>query len=460
MSSVSQSSEAYASKRQRSVELFERANRVLAGKVGHDLRYFRPVPLYIERAKGGRKWDVDGNEYVDFLLGNGALLLGHAVPEVLEAVHQAAALGTHFGNDHPLQIEWAELVQRLVPSAEKVRFVNSGTEATLLALRLARAYTGRNKILRFEGHFHGWHDELVHGFQTPFDADGSLGIAPSIRNNTVSLPADDLNRVEALLSTDKEIAGAILEPSGASWGRVPLDREFLAGLREITARHNVVLIFDEVVTGFRFSPGGAQALYGIAPDLSCLAKVLTGGLPGGAVVGRAPIMKLFDHNDDPLHDRFERVIHLGTFNASPLAAAAGIVVLKQVATGEPIRRANELAQNIRENFDAVLERHRVAGYVYGSCSTFHVYFETDPHRIELASTRQGLTTRDAKRLKGMPGKLVTEYQRHLRHHGVDLMSSTGGVLCAAHTQEDIAQATRAFEQTIAALLDQKRIQTM
>jgi glutamate-1-semialdehyde 2,1-aminomutase len=176
-----------------------------------------------------------------------------------------------------------------------------------------------------------------------------------------------------------------------------LDREFLAGLREITARHDVVLIFDEVVTGFRFSPGGAQALYGITPDLSCLAKVLTGGLPGGAVVGRAPIMKLFDHNDDPLHDRFERVIHLGTFNASPLAAAAGIVVLKQVATGEPIRRANEMAQSIRENFDAVLERNRVAGYVYGCCSAFHVYFETDPHRIEQASSRQDLTTTDAKR---------------------------------------------------------------
>ena len=164
-------------------------------------------------AGGRRKWDVDGNEYVDFLLGNGALLLGHAVPEVLEAV-QGSALGTHFGNDHPLQIEWAELVQQLVPSAERVRFVNSGTEATLLALRLARAYTGRNKILRFEGHFHGWHDEVVHGFQPPFDADGSLGIAPSVRTNTVSLPADDLDRVETLLSTDKEIAGALSSPQG------------------------------------------------------------------------------------------------------------------------------------------------------------------------------------------------------------------------------------------------------
>src|SRR5262245_5653857 len=457
MHPVTQPSETYTSKRQKSLELFERASKVLAGKVGHDLRYFQPVPLYIERASGGRKWDVDGNEYVDFLLGNGALLLGHAVPEVLEPVHQAAALGTHFGNDHPLQIEWAELVQRLVPSAERVRFVNSGTEATLLALRLARAHTGRPKILRFEGHFHGWHDDVVHGFQVPFEADGSLGVAPSVRRNMVALPDGDLDQVDALLSRDKEIAGVILEPSGASWGRVPLQREFLTGLRKITTRHSVVLIFDEVVTGFRFSPGGAQALYDVTPDLSCFAKVLTGGLPGGAVAGRANIMKLFDHTDEPQHDRFERVIHLGTFNASPLAAAAGLVVLKQVATGEPIRRANQMAQELRDNWAAVLERHGVAGYVYGTCSTFHVYFETDLQRIGQASSRQSLYTTDAKRLKGMPGKLITEYQRHLRRRGVDLMSSTGGVLCSAHTQKDIDHATKAFDETIAALLEQQLV---
>src|SRR5262247_2092796 len=206
MSSVSQVMDAYVLKRKTTADYFDRAARVLAGKVGHDLRYALPLPLYIERAKGGRKWDVDGNEYVDFLLGNGALLLGHAVPEVLKAIGQAAALGTHFGNDHPLQIEWAELVQRLVPSAERVRFVNSGTEATLLALRLARAYTRRPKILRFEGHFHGWHDDVVHGFQVPFEADGSLGIPPSVRRNIVALPDGDLDQVDALLSRDKEIA--------------------------------------------------------------------------------------------------------------------------------------------------------------------------------------------------------------------------------------------------------------
>ena len=215
-------SEAYAAKRPQSAKWYERARAVLAGGVGHDLRHFEPVPLYIQHGVGGRKWDVDGNEYIDFLLGNGALLLGHAPAEVVAAIQNTVDRGTHFGNDHPLHIEWAELITQLVPSAERVRFVNSGTEATQLAIRLARAFTGRTKLLRFEGHFHGWHDDVVHGFQPPFDADGSLGIPPQVRDHQVALPAGDLDLVEELLAGEPDIAAAIIEPSGASWGRVPL----------------------------------------------------------------------------------------------------------------------------------------------------------------------------------------------------------------------------------------------
>jgi len=190
----------------------------------------------------------DGNKYVDFLMGNGALLLGHADPDVVAAIGAAAAMGTYLGNDHPLHIEWAELVQRLVPSAERVRFVNSGTEASMLALRLARAFTGKSRILRFEGHFHGWHDDVVYGFQPPFDADGSLGVPPSVADHLVTISDGNLNLVEEALARDGAIAAAIIEPSGASWGRVPLEVEFLRGLREITQRHGVLLIFDEVVS--------------------------------------------------------------------------------------------------------------------------------------------------------------------------------------------------------------------
>ena len=449
-----------ASFTQSSRDYFDRASRVLAGKVGHDLRYMKPLPLYIERGSGSRKWDVDGKEYIDFLMGNGALLLGHAPPEVIEAIREAVRYGTHFGSDHPLHIEWAELVQKLVPSAERVRFVNSGTEANHLALRLARAFTRRNKILRFEGHFHGWHDDVVHGFQPPFEADGSLGVPPQVRDNMVTVPAGDLNLVEEALSKEPDVAAAIIEPSGASWGRAPIDADFLRGLRGITERFGVVLIFDEVVTGFRFSPGGAQKLYGIMPDLSSFAKIIAGGMPGAAVVGRADVMELFDMTDDPEHDRHQRVTHQGTFNAAPLSAAAGIAVLTKVATGEPTSRADETAARLRASWDAVLERHGIAGYVYGLSSTFHVYFETDPDRIRRASSRKDLVTRDALRIKSIPPALIAEYQRQLRSRGVDPLSYTGGVVSAAHTGRDIEEATAAFEETVTTLRDAGLLKTL
>ena len=442
--------EAYAAARPKSLEYLARACKVLGGKAGHDLRYSTPVPLYIDRGEAGRKWDVDGNEYIDFLLGNGALLLGHAPTEVVEAINETVGKGTHFGNDHRLHIEWAELVQQLVPSAERVRFVNSGTEATLLALRLARAFTGRKKTLRFAGHFHGWHDDVVHGFQPPFDQQGSLGV-PS-HDHMVCIPAGDLNLVEEMLKTAGDFAAVIVEPSGASWGRVPLDPEFLRGLEQLTRQAEELLIFDEVVTGFRYSSGGAQGLYGLNPDLSCFAKVVAGGMPGGAVVGRADVMELFDVTGDPQHDRFGRVVHQGTFNGAPLCAAAGVAVLKQVATGEPIARANALAAKLRAAWDQVLEEMGVAGYLYGVCSTFHVYFETDRDRVQAATSRAELYTNDADRLKGMPGALVESYQRQLRFHGVDNMSSTGGLLSAAHTDRDIEEATVAFRLTVEGLL--------
>ena len=453
-------SRVYASARPNSGDLFARARRVLAGGVGHDLRHFLPVPLYIERGEGGRKWDVDGHEYIDFLMGNGALLLGHADPGILTAIEAALGQGTHFGNDHPLQIEWAEWVQRLVPSAERVRFVNSGTEASHLAIRLARAFTRRSKVLRFDGHFHGWHDGVVHGFHPPFDADGSRGVPSNVWDHFVAIPDSDMNLVEDVLGREPDIAAVIIEPSGASWGRVPLADGFLRDLRELTQRKGVPLIFDEVITGFRFSPGGAQELYGVLPDLSCFAKILAGGMPGGAVVGRSDITAGFDITGDSEHDRHERVVHLGTFNAAPLSAAAGVALLKRVATGEPIRKADAMAEKLRTAWESVLERHGIAGYVYGPSSTFHVYFETDRERIRECNGRANLFTTDAGRLKSMPPPMIAEYQRRMRHYGVDNLSFTGGLLSAAHTDGDISEATDAFERTVVELHDMGLIQSI
>jgi glutamate-1-semialdehyde 2,1-aminomutase len=457
MSEAHDLSTAYAARRPRGRELHQRARRVLAGGVGHDLRHFAPAPLYIARAEGPRKWDVDGNEYVDFLCGNGAILLGHGDPEVCEAVAQAMRAGSHFGNDHPLQIEWAEQVCRMVPSAERVRFVNSGSEATALAIRLARAFTGKPKILRFEGHFHGWHDDVVHGFMLPFDADGSLGVPAHVRGAQVFLRDNDPDRVADLLRRDSTIAAAIVEPSGGSWGRMPIGGDFLRALRDLTNRHDVLLLFDEVVTGFRWSPGGAQQALGIRPDLTCLAKVLAGGMPGGAVAGRADIMRLFDRTGDPRRDRHATVTHLGTFNAAPPSAAAGLSVLRRVATGAPTARAEQAAALLRQNWDAVLERQGVAGYVYGPSSTFHVYFETDPVRLARCRERLTVYTDDPVRLKGLPSTLTAAFQRHLRFRGVDVMSSTGGLVSASHTEREVNTATAAFEETVAALLSEGHI---
>jgi glutamate-1-semialdehyde 2,1-aminomutase len=443
----------FAAKRPKSVAMFARARQALAGGVGHDLRYALPVPLYIERGRGGKKWDIDGNEYVDFLMGNGALLLGHADAEVVDAIASAALQGTHFGNDHPLHIEWAELVQKLIPCAERVRFTNSGTEASQLALRIARAATGRPRILRFAGHFHGWHDDVVHGFHPPFDADGSLGVPPHVRQGLVTIPDGNLNLLEDTLATNPDIAAVILEPSGASWGRVPMDIEWLRGVRAATERRGVLLIFDEVVTGFRFSSGGAQKLYGVTPDLCCLAKVMAGGMPGGAVAGREPVMRVFDMTGDAHHDRHQRVVHFGTFNASPTSAAAGIAVLRRVADGTAIASANTAAERLRTSWDAVLERLGIAGYVYGTASTYHVYFETNPERVRQSKSRRDLHTTDAALLKGMSGRLISQYQLRMRFAGVDNMSSTGGVTCAAHSGAEIEAATAAFEQTVRNLRD-------
>jgi glutamate-1-semialdehyde 2,1-aminomutase len=443
---------AFAEQRSKARALYGRAKELLAGGAGHDLRHNPVAPTYVTRALGSRKWDVDGNEYVDYGMGNAAMLLGHAHPAVLEAVRDAVGDGLHFGNDHPRMLEWAELIQRLVPSAERIRFVNSGTEGTMLALRLARAFTGRNKVLRFEGHFSGWHDYVGRGATPPFDQPVSLGIPAATLSLIEVVPADPA-AVEETLRRDRDIAAVMLEPSGGSWGTVPLTPEFNRQLRALTSRHGVPLIYDEVITGFRYSPGGYQGLIGVTPDLTILGKIVTGGMPGGAVVGRADVMGQFDFTGDPTHDRFERVAHLGTFNANPLSAAAGIATLRLIADGRPQAQADGMAAALRRGMEDILERAGVAGYAYGDSSLFHVYLESSPG--SRARSRAELPTSDAATLKGIPGPLVTAFQRNLQIRGIDLMSYTGGAVSAAHTEADVERTLDAFGETIRVLLEER-----
>lgn len=446
--------DAYRSAQPRTVELYERALTAFAGGVGHDLRRGQPLPIYIQRASGSHKWDVDGNEFIDYGMGNAALLLGHAPPEVLRAISEALEHGYHFGNDHPMQVEWAELIQALVPSAERIRFVNSGSEGSMLALRVARAYTKRTKILRFEGHFSGWHDGVGKGAALPFQDPASAGIPQGTLDTIVIIPAD-LNLLEETLKADPDIAAVLLEPSGASWGTVPLTVAFNQELRALTRQYGTLLIFDEVITGFRYAPGGYQAYSGVTPDLSVLGKVVAGGMPGGALVGRADIMQVFDYTGDPRHDRYERVSHLGTFNASPLAAAAGIATLKRVATGLPHVHADRMAALLRQGLQAILNDRKVAGYVYGEVSIFHLFLEAYPGSG--ASHRQELVTEEAARLKGIPGAVVNAFQREMRARGVDILSYTGGVTSSAHTEADIQQTLTVFAQVMDVLIENRVI---
>ncbi|MCW4021455.1 MAG: aminotransferase class III-fold pyridoxal phosphate-dependent enzyme, partial [Candidatus Bathyarchaeota archaeon] len=293
----------YVKKHLNSKVLYEKALNLFPRGVTHDARFFEPTPIYCVRAEGSRKWDVDGNEYIDYWMGHGALILGHSHPTVTQAVIDQARKGTHLGASHELEIQWAEKVKQLIPCAQDglVEFTSSGTEATMMAFRIARAYTERPKIVKFISHFHGWHDYAIvdynPAFSPPLTEAFPSGVPAGTCQSVVALPPNDVEALEKTLE-DGDVAGIILEPGGASMGYLPTRKPFLEELRKITERNGVVLIYDEVVTGFRDAPGGAQERYGVTPDLSTLGKILAGGYPGGAVAGRKAYMEMLEFKDE------------------------------------------------------------------------------------------------------------------------------------------------------------------
>ncbi len=420
--------------------LFAEARRVFPQGVTHDLRYLEPFPIYVERAAGGHKWDVDGHELIDYWSGHGALLLGHCHPEVVAAVQQQVGLATHPGACHELEIEWGRWVQKLVPSAERVRFVSSGTEATLMALRLARIYTGRPKVLKFAGHFHGWNDFVIPGADPPFDG-GVPGIPQEVAAGTVIVPPNDPAAVERALQTDPAIGGVILEPTGGHFGAVPVRGAFLQALRDLTTRYGRLLIFDEVITGFRVHPGGAQGHYGVTPDLTTLAKILAGGLPGGCLAGRADILAALEFRPGK-----PKMKHPGTFNANPLSAAAGVATLRLVADGEPCRRANDIGRLLRRQLNDLFAERGDDWIAYGEFSAVKLlpgYHGPRPVDDAFTPDENTLT-----KLNGPTDpRLVHAFRRGMLLHGVDFMG-LGGMTTAAHTTADVAQTVAAVAGTL------------
>jgi len=425
----------------RSRQLQQRAERLLPGGVDSPVRAFRAVggdPPFVVRAEGAYLWDADGNRYIDYFGSWGPMILGHAFPPVVEAIQQAAAHSASFGASTPAEADLAELITAAVPSIEKLRFVSSGTEATMSAIRLARAFTRRKYIIKFEGCYHGHADGLLvkagSGVAT-FGIPGSAGVPEEIAHFTLALPYNDIAGVEAAFAArPNEIAAILLEPVAGNMGCVPPEPGYLAALREMTRHEGAVLIFDEVMTGFRVAHGGAQQLYGITPDLTCLGKIIGGGLPCGAFGGRAEIMDLLA----PLGP----VYQAGTLSGNPLAMAAGVATLEHLASnGEAVYgNLDAVSRSVAEGVAAVLGETGIP-VTTNRVGAMWTWFFTQKPVVDFATA----ATSDAARFGA--------FHRAMLDAGVWLPPSQFEAifLGAAHTPEIIHATVDAARQAIVSL---------
>ena len=413
------------------------------------------MPIYCVNAEGSKKRDVDGNEYIDYWMGHGALIFGHAHPVITEAAVNQARKGTHLGASHEIEIEWAEKVTRLLPCARGglVEFTSSGTEATLLALRISRAYTGRQKMIKFLSHFHGWQDYTIIDYNSDFSPllEGAYppGIPEGTLRSVVALPPNDIEAVEKTIE-EGDVACVILEPGGASMGYIPTYKPFLEQLRKVTRENGVVLIFDEVVTGFRDAPGGAQERYDVTPDLSALGKILGGGYPGGAVTGKREIVEMLDFKDIEGWE-LRRVRHPGTFNANPLSAAAGNACLGLILKGEAHPRVNNAGEKFRAALNDAFEDTGVHGLAWGTTdSIVYVGFGFTEEDLEV-SNLQGYINFQKK--KAMNREPIAYLGRALINRGIHPMGPRF-ILSIVHTDEDLQKTAECFEDSLKELKDE------
>jgi len=421
-----------------SQQLFAEAQRYLPGGVDSPVRAFRAVggqPLFIERGAGSHIIDVDGNEYVDYVLSWGPLILGHAHPRIVAALQAAATRGTSYGAPTALETELARLVVGAFPSIERVRFVNSGTEATMSALRLARGFTKRDKIVKFDGCYHGHADGLLvkagSGALTLGTPD-SAGVTPGAAADTLSTPYNDLDAIKQIFAAHpNEIAAVIVEPVAGNMGVVPPRPGFLAGLREITAAAGTLLIFDEVITGFRVAHGGVQELTGLRADLTCLGKIIGGGLPVGAYGGRADIMALLAPEGP--------VYQAGTLAGNPLAMTAGIETLRELAQPGVYAALEKRSAALAEGIADAARQADVPIFSTRVGSMFTTFF-TDQPVVDYASAKHANTARYAR-----------FFQEMLRQ-GVYLAPSQfeAGFLSTAHSSEDVTRTIEAAKSAFAA----------
>ena len=420
-----------------SSKLFENAIRLIPGGVNSPVRAFRNVdgdPFFVRAAKGSRLWDVDDNELIDYVGTWGPAILGHAPVPVIEAVHEAAKRGVSFGTPNPFEIEMAKIIVDWVPSVEKVRMVNSGTEATMSSIRLARGFTGRDKIIKFEGCYHGHVDSLLvaagSGALTHGEPD-SAGIPKAFASETITLPFNDQEKVKEIFSAHgSDIAAVILEPIPANAGLFFPEEGFLELLRELTNEYGSLLIFDEVMTGFRVAKGGAQELYGIMPDLTALGKVIGGGLPVGAFGGKAEIMDQLAP-DGPVYQA-------GTLSGNPLAMAAGLAQLKELDKLQGWQRLEETGALFEKGVREALSKAGKEYIFHRIGSMFCLFFTNSPVR-DLDSATAAAESGSFK-----------DFFHYCLKNGVFLAPSPyeTGFISMAHSEEDILQTVQIIENAL------------
>ncbi|MBE0425098.1 MAG: glutamate-1-semialdehyde 2,1-aminomutase [Nitrospirae bacterium] len=420
---------------EKSYRLFQKAQELIPGGVNSPVRAFKAVggnPIFIARAKGSKIYDVDGNSYIDYVLSWGPLILGHAHPKVVSALKRAIEKGTSYGAPTPLEIELAELVLKAYPSMEKIRMVNSGTEATISAIRVARGFTGRDKVIKFEGCYHGHADGLLvkaGSGATTYGVPDSPGVPKSYARNTITLPFNDVTAIKTVIKNEwKSVACVIIEPVVGNIGCVLPKPGFLESLRKITNDHGIVLVFDEVMTGFRVAYGGAQEYYGIKPDITCLGKVIGGGLPVGAYGGRKEIMSIVSPEGP--------VYQAGTLSGNPIAMTAGIETLKILSRANTYKKLEDTVANLEEGLIDASKTAGIETKFYRAGTMFCTYFA-------------GKEVTDYKTAKMSDTFKFSRFFWGMLKRGINLAPSQfeAGFLSLAHSKQDVEKTVRAAYKT-------------
>ena len=419
--------------------LFERAQKAMPGGVSHRFRFIPPYPFYVKRVGGSKIWDVDNNEYVDLWMGHFALILGHKASTVQEALKEVIEVGTHWGIVHEHEIQFAELMQKTVPCAEKIIFGVSGTEATMHALRLARGFTKKRVILKVAGGWHGANNELIWAIRGPFEKPESMGVLSEIAQYTQPIIFNDLeSTLKTMHRVKEDLAAVIIEPVVGSGGMIPANKEYLEMLRQETSKWGALLIFDEIITGYRIALGGAQEVYGIKPDMVTMGKVCGGGANLGVIAGRGDILSLCDATIK--RPKGESVmVGGGTFSCSPLSMIVGYRVVEYLKdhAHEVYPRISQLGQRLREGMEQAFAKNGLPARATGMGSLCGLYF---PHKIEtvVKNPNQMYQLTDLE-------KVDQEFRLRMINRGVFVMHG-GGAVSFAHTEEDIEKVIKATEE--------------